>query len=69
MLVLECLEAASRGSLIPLELPLARVGHFQIRIEDPFDVTVQRPHDADPGQHRRARLIAPAESTLERTRN
>ena len=27
---------------------------FAIGIEHPFDVTVQRPHDADPGQHRGA---------------
>jgi hypothetical protein len=25
---------------------------FALGIKDPFDVTVQRPHDADPGQHR-----------------
>jgi hypothetical protein len=25
---------------------------FAIGIEHPLDVTVQRPHDADPGQHR-----------------
>jgi hypothetical protein len=24
---------------------------FAIGIEHPFDVTVQRPHDANPGQH------------------
>ena len=27
---------------------------FAVGIELPNDVTVQRPHDADPGQHRRA---------------
>ena len=26
---------------------------FAIGIKDPLDVTVQRPHDADPGEHRR----------------
>jgi hypothetical protein len=27
---------------------------FALDIKHLFDVTVQRPHDADPGQHRRA---------------
>jgi len=30
---------------------------FAIGIEDPFEVPIQRPHDADPGQHRRPAAI------------
>jgi hypothetical protein len=30
---------------------------FAVGIKDPFEVTVQRPHDADPGQHRRAAAL------------
>jgi hypothetical protein len=44
-------------SLIALELTFAPVLYRPIRIKDPFDVTIQRPHDADSGQHRRAATL------------
>jgi hypothetical protein len=42
------------ASLIPLQLPLAPMGLFPPRSEHTLLVPVQRPHDADPGEHRRA---------------
>jgi hypothetical protein len=34
------------------------MGIFAIGIEHPFDVTIQRPHDADPRHHRRTAAAA-----------
>jgi hypothetical protein len=39
-------------SSVPLQLPLAPVRFFAVG-EDALDVPVERPHDADPRQHRR----------------
>jgi hypothetical protein len=32
------------------------MGIFAVRFENPLDVPVQRPHDADPREHRRPRV-------------
>ena len=50
-------------SLIALELALAPMMILAVR-ELSNDVTVQRAHDADPGHHGRARLIAPGRKHL-----
>ena len=44
--------------LVSLQLALAPMMIFAIGIKDPFDVTVQRFHDADPRQHRRTAAAA-----------
>ena len=49
--LLACVHS-QRRSLVPLEFPLPPMCLFAIGIEHPLDVTVQRPHDADPRQHR-----------------
>lgn len=43
-------------SLVALKLPFAPLMLLGVWIEDPLAPAVQRPHDADPGQHRRAGL-------------
>lgn len=40
--------------------------HLQIRIKHPFDVTVQRAHDADPRQHCRAAALSHKDQRLHR---
>ena len=37
---------------------------FALWIKSPFDVTVQRPHDADPGQDRRAAVLCNEDQRL-----
>jgi hypothetical protein len=39
---------------------------FAIGIEHAFDVSVQRPHDADPGEHRRAAVLGDQEKQFDR---
>ena len=52
--------------MIPRQLPLSPMSTFARGIEHPLDVPVQRPHDADPREHRRPAVCRHQDQGLHR---